>query len=235
MTMPTIVPYGVYTHKSTSHTSRVDIKTTSSKAIQIFCNSSRTVNQSQLILNRKYKRLGDSNQFVTPCQFLPITPSKTRWRQADRGGGWDRRDEGKRLKMLTARDQQTRPENRKTTVRQRGCGVRDEKKKRVEKERWMNEFINQIYFTKKLLCFFFFILEQKRKLRAWILPKQHWQCTSCCLSAVADSRGLRMVIHITQAHIILLPSECQIQMTDKLYLRCCAKNIPNHELESTTC
>lgn len=37
--------------------------------------------------------------------------------------------------MLTARGQQTRPENRKTTERQRECGARDEKKERFERER----------------------------------------------------------------------------------------------------
>ena len=45
---------------------------------------------------RKSKQWGDPNQFITPCQFLPITPTKTELRQADRGmevGGGEARGE----------------------------------------------------------------------------------------------------------------------------------------------
>lgn len=71
-----------------------------------------------------------------------------------------------------------------------------------------------------------------------VKPEQKIESSSLTQTALAvhqDSCGLSLVNHITQAQVMLLPSECQTQMTDILYFCCCAKNIPNHEFESTRC
>lgn len=129
------VCFWVFTHKNTQEkTSRAD-KTTSCQAIQILCSS--------CCLNRKYKRRGDPNQFVTPCQFLPIIPTKTGWGQTEgeAGGG---ETTGKEVKDVDSNTSADKRENR--------CGVREERKRRgEEKETHIGAFITVVDTTESII------------------------------------------------------------------------------------